>query len=236
MLGGEVKFSNFQHLEGGTGVDTFKFGTAGSVQSIDGGGAPAGQGDWLDYSAFTSPVTVNLATGSATGVNGGAAGAVKNVQNVIGCAGNNILTGDAQGNILIGGGGTNTIVGGSGNSLLIGGSGGGSVTGGSGQDILIAGTTTFDSNETTLMSILREWQRTDKTFARKVQDLKNGGGYNGSNKLTWNTTVNQGTKAFTLAGDTSASSQPDWFFANLGSGVKDVITDRNDDHETDQLN
>jgi Ca2+-binding RTX toxin-like protein len=73
-------------------------------------------------------VTVNLATGSATNVNNGAAGAVTNLQNVIGSAsGTNILTGDAQGNILTGGSGLNTLVGGSGGSLLIGGSGHGIV-------------------------------------------------------------------------------------------------------------
>jgi hypothetical protein len=238
LLFGKVKFANFQHLVGGNGVDTFGLRTTGSALSIDGGGAPAGQGDWLDYSAFlsTNPVTVNLATGAATNVNGGAAGAVSRIQNVLGGSGNNNLTGNAQGNILIGGG-TNTLVGGSGNSLLIGGSGGGTITGGSGQDILIAGTTSFNSSEVALMSLLQELQRTDRTFAQKVADLKNGGGYNGSYKLTWGTTVTQGARSYTLSGDASASAQPDWFFANLGpTGVFDTITDFNDDGVTDQLN
>jgi hypothetical protein len=234
MLGGAVQFANFQHLVGGKGVDTFQFGTAGHVLSIDGGGAPGGQGDWLDYSAFpsTSPVTVNLATGSATGVNGGAVGAVKNIQDVLGGAGNDTLTGNSLGNILIGNGGNDTIYGGSGRSLLIGGGGGDKIIGGSADDILISGTTNYDRNQTALMLILKEWQRTDKTYSQRISDLKNGGGYNGTNKLIWGTTVQDDAAADTLTGGAGL----DWFFANRGpSGVVDKITDLNNGG-TEQVN
>jgi hypothetical protein len=245
MLGGAVKFANFQHLVGGKGVDTFQFGTAGRVLSLDGGGAPAGQGNWLDYSAFpsTSTVTVNLATGSATNVNGGAAGAVKNIQDVLGSTtGINHLSGDAQGNILIGGSNAtgNQLLGGNGRSLLIGGSGGGSVTGGTAEDILIAGTTSYDpttaAGKLALMSILDEWQQTSETFAQRVNHLKNGGGMNGSNKLLWGTTVHKSNDAFTLSGDTTAATTADWFFASLSGTGASRITDFNDDRVIDQLN
>jgi hypothetical protein len=245
---GSISFSNVQNLVGGTGVDDFKFSsTSAKVLSINGGGAPTGQGDWLDYSSLpsSSTVTVNLATGSATNVNGGAAGAVTSIQNVIGSTtGTNNLTGDSQGNILIGGSGLNTIVGGSGSSLLIGGSGHGSITGGSGTDILIAGTTTYNATttagETSLMAILAELQSAD-TFAQKVYDLihgnNSGGGHdlNGSNKLTWggsSATVKASSGAFTLKGDTSASSAADWFFSNSSS----TVTDFNDDGVQDEHN
>jgi hypothetical protein len=224
-----IGFTSFQNLVGGTGVDTFKFGPKGQVSSINGGGAPAGQGDWLNYSAFpsTSPVTVNLATGSATGVAGGAAGAVVNIQNVIGGAGTDTLTGNAQGNILLGGAGTNVITGGSGRSLLIGGAGKSTITGGAGDDILIAGTATYDANEKALMAILKEWQRTDRTYAQRISDLRTGGAgtYNGSAKLIWGTTVLDNDIApAKLTGGLGL----DWFFANLGpGGVVDTITDRN---------
>jgi hypothetical protein len=242
-----VSFSNVQKLVGGTGVDVFKLSTSGTVLSINGGGAPLHQGDWLNYSGFgsTTTVTVNLATGSATNVNGGAAGAVTNIQNVIGSAsGTNNLTGNSLGNILIGGSGLNTLTGGSGNSLLIGGSGHGTITGGSGTDILIAGTTTYSatsaSGQTSLMAILAELQSAD-TFTQKVSDLlngnKSGGGsdLNGTDKLTWDgssPTVKASTGAFTLSGDTSASSAADWFFSNASSTVKDF----NDDGVKDEHN
>jgi hypothetical protein len=238
-------FTCMGHLVGGTGVDTFRFDSASDkVVGINGGGAPAGQGDWLKYSSFpsSSTVTVNLATGSATDVNNGAAGAVTNIQNVLGTSsGTNVLTGDSQGNILIGGSGSNTIVGGSGSSLLIGGSGHGTVTGGSGTDILIAGATTYNAatvaGEDSLMAILGELQSSD-TFAQKVSDIINGnnsgGGHdlNGTNKLTWGGTVRASTGAFTLSGDSGSSSNPDWFFSSSPS----TVTDFNDDGVQDEHN
>ena len=58
---GAFTFSGVENLVGGTGIDTFKLSPAGSVASIHG----ASSADWLDYSLFTTAVTVNLATGSA---------------------------------------------------------------------------------------------------------------------------------------------------------------------------
>jgi hypothetical protein len=213
-----VSFVNIGSLAGGTGVDVFKLNPLGQLDgTIDGGGAPGGQGNWLDYSARTTAVTVNLATGSATSVTGG----VSNIQNVIGSAGNDTLTGNSLGNILIGGAGTNVLTGGSGRNLLIGGKGTSTIVGGAADDILIAGTTTFDNNTSALMSILQEWQRTDKDYGQRIADLRNGGGFNGSNKLILGSTVldNDGASALTGAAGL------DWFFADLAGGVKDTITD-----------
>jgi hypothetical protein len=215
-----MAFTGFQNLVGGTGVDTFKFGAGGSASSVNGGGAPAGQGDWLDYSSFTTPVTVNLATGSATNVNGGAAGAVTNIQNVHGGNHGNTLTGNGQGNILIGGSGSNTITGGSGMSILIADKGPSTITGGSsGGDILIGDYTTYDAmttaNELALMSILAEWQSAD-SYAVRFHDINTGtgGGLNGTAKLNWGTTVkDDGTPDAPVTLTAAPSAQAlDWFF------------------------
>lgn len=56
-------------------------------------------------------------TVAATDINGGAAGAVSNIQNIFGGNGGNTLIGDSQGNILVGGSGADSIVGGTGRSL-----------------------------------------------------------------------------------------------------------------------
>jgi autotransporter-associated beta strand protein len=220
-LAGAVAFAGIEHLQGGTASDTFRFSPAGALSGgINGGGG----GDWLDYSLFTTPVSVNLATGAASHVAGAATGKVLQIRNVAGGSSNDILVGNALGNILIGGGGNDTITGGSGRSVLIGGAGGDVIKGGSADDILIGGTTNFDSNHAALMSILSEWQRTDKTYAQRISDLKNGGGLNGTNKLIWGTTVHDDAVADTLTGNGGL----DWFFANLGpGGVLDHITDRN---------
>jgi hypothetical protein len=221
---GLVTFSNVQNLVGGTGVDVFAFTPSGSVSgTINGGGAPLHDGDWLDYSALSTAVTVNLATGSATGVAGGAPGKVSNIQDVHGGNGGGALTGDTQGNILIGGKGTYTIAGGTGASILIADKGAAHITGGSGGDILIGGLTTFDTmttaHEAALMSILAEWQSSD-SYATRFHDIDTGtgGGLNGTNKLNFGTTVKSAGVADTLTA--AISSQPlDWFFAGVGDKI-----------------
>jgi hypothetical protein len=225
---GSFAFVGIENLVGGTGIDTFRFGPMGSIASIRGGG---NRGDWLDYSPlpFTMPVTVNLATGSATRVGGGAPGALRGIQNVTGGAGNDRLTGNALGNILVGGPGDDAIVGGSGRSILIGDGGNDTITGGTGDDILIGGRTTFDVNtpatEAALISILAEWQRTDKSYAARISDLRNGGGLNGSNKLLRGVTVlDDGAAPDTLRGDPPAPAGAglDWFFQFAGDTILDL--------------
>jgi Ca2+-binding RTX toxin-like protein len=220
-LAGAFSFAGFENLQGGTASDTFKFSPAGAVSgSVAGGGG----GDWLDYSLFTTPVSVNLTTGAASRIAGGAAGKLTQIQNVIGGGGGDTLVGNSQGNILVGGGGNDTITAGTGRSLLIGGAGGDVLRGGSADDILISGTTNFDANHAVLTAILAEWQRTDRTYAQRISDLRNGGGLNGTTKLIWGTTVHDDGAADTLTGNAGL----DWFFANLGpGGVKDTITDLN---------
>src|SRR5262249_27291093 len=69
-------FTEVENLKGGSFNDTFKFSNAARVDgTIDGQGGT----DTLDYSAYTTSVTVNLATGVATGTGG-----VLNIKNVSG--------------------------------------------------------------------------------------------------------------------------------------------------------
>jgi hypothetical protein len=171
---GNVSFSAVENLTGGSGVDEFVFSDGKSVSGkIDGGG---GGNDWLDYAAYTSSVTVNLATGSATGIAGG----IANIRNVRGGQGGNTLTGNSQGNILIGGNGADTIVGGSGRSILIGGKGTDTINGGSGDDIVIGGYTSYDgssdANDQALIAIMAEWQSTVDPFSTRVSKITAGVG------------------------------------------------------------
>jgi hypothetical protein len=225
--GFKFTFSKFENLVGGSGVDVFHFVGAGNVTgSLDGGGAPAHQGNWLDYSGLTTPVAVNLQTGSATGVAGGAAGKVTNIQNVHGGNGGNTLTGNAQGNIFIGGTGADNLTGGTGASILIGDTGADSVTGGSGGDILIGDSTSFDAmntaNELALMSILAEWQSAD-SYATRFTDINTGtgGGLNGTAKLNFGTTVQADAAADTVTAAPSAQAL-DWFFQGAGDILVNV--------------
>jgi streptogramin lyase len=211
---GNFSYTAVQNLVGGTGVDSFVFSPAGSESSINGGGAPAGRGDWLDYSSFTTNVTVNLATGSATNVNGGAAGAVTNIQDVISGSGTDTLTGDSQGNILIGHGGADTINGGSGLSLLIGGTGASTINGGSGGDILIGGKTSYDTtNHTALMIILAEWQSAD-SYAVRTDEISDGTivGHAGIKLHTGSTVTNNPTSVVGSLNGFPSATLLDWFF------------------------
>jgi hypothetical protein len=206
---GSIHFSGIQNLTGGTGLNVFVFAAGASVSgAIDGGG---GTNDWLDYAAYTTPVTVNLAAGTATGVVGG----IAHIRNVRGGKNGNYLVGDAQGNVLIGGAGTNRISGGTNPSLLIGGKGPANVSGGSGDDILIAGYTDYDAstlaNDLALESILDEWLSAN-LYSTRIAHIKNGGGLNGSNTLVWGVTVHD--NAVTNANNLDGAGGSDWFFAN----------------------
>jgi hypothetical protein len=206
-----VSFSNMPNLTGGKGVDVFKFSNGkGVAGTINGGGG----GDWLDYASYATPVTVNLAAGTATGVGDG----VTNVPNVRGGQGGNVLTGNALGNILIGGAGANTINGGSGRSILISDEGLATVKGGSADDIVIGGYTNYDAsslaNDLALEAILAEWQSSD-SYLTRISRIKAGlpGGY----ALVWGTTVHDTGKADSLTGGGGMS----WFF----EGPLDTVTD-----------
>jgi len=214
---GACSFSGFSNLQGGSGVNVYKFLPAGKVLTLVGGNAPANQGNWLDYSAFptTLPVSVNLAGGGAYTNTGSATNVVigiSQIQNVRGGSGSNTLTGNAQGNILIGGTGADVLTGGSGVSLLIGGKGADQLKGGSGGDLLIGGSTDFDSNNTALMAILAEWQ-SNAPYVVRISHLTMGGGLNGSNKLLANVTVHDDGAADGLTGGAALTPGAlDWFF------------------------
>ncbi len=125
-------------LSGGNGHDVFVASSAGDgVDTIDGG---AGL-DTLDYSALGAAsvvtVTLNGATAVSAKVAGGSTDSVKNVENVTGGAGNDVITGDTLSNVLSGGGGADTLNGGGGADRLIGGAGLDKLTGGAGNDAFV---------------------------------------------------------------------------------------------------
>jgi hypothetical protein len=207
-----TQFTGIKNLTGGTAIDTFVFGPSGAVDGVINGGSTGG--DWLDFSAYTTPLSVNLATGTANHTGG-----ITNIQNVRGSNGNNTLTGSAQGNILVGGIGNDTITGGSGRSLLIGGKGKDTIKGGSGDDILIGGYTDFDNNNAALMAVFAEWQRTDETYSQRISNIRGTttGGLNGSFDLN-STTVHDDGVMDTLTGNAGL----DWFFAGAGDKITDL--------------
>jgi Ca2+-binding RTX toxin-like protein len=163
-----VTFANVPNLRGGpaSSADTFHFNDKAAITgSIQGAGSPF-QPATLDYSKYTSLVTVDLKLNLAQA--GGINTSVVNIQNVTGGQGNNILVGN----------GNNVLTGGSGRDLLISGGGNSTLQSGSGEAILIGAHYIFDTNLAALDAILAEWSR-PIPYAARVHDLIFGGGLNG---------------------------------------------------------
>jgi hypothetical protein len=211
---GGVTFSGFTNLTGGSQADTFQFASGGSeTGTVDGGGGT----NTFDYSAYNGTVKVVLPLGKATGTGG-----VKNVQNVTGGNGNNLLVGDANTNVLIGGTGRNILIGGAGSDVL-------DASRATSDNILIGGTTSFDgtaSYQAALDAIFAEWTRTDLNFSSRYSDLVDGTGstnplntVNGQLILLNNQTVLGDGAADTMTGTTAIDPSTgkrahDWFFVD----------------------
>lgn len=106
-------------LDGGAGIDTLSYASAGS----------------------DSGVTVDLSVSSPQNTIGAGMDTLLNFENLLGSAGNDVLTGDGGNNLIRGGAGGDIIDGGAGNDILDGGSsnsilglGSDTLTGGAGAD------------------------------------------------------------------------------------------------------
>jgi hypothetical protein len=209
---GGVGFMGFPNLTGGSSTDVFALQPGSSVTGTINGGSGS---NWLDYASWTTPVTVNLAAGTAT-----SAGSVAKIQNVRGGQSGDTLTGGAQGGILIGGSGADTIRGGTGRSLLIGDGGPDTVIGGSSSDLLIGGSTAYDAsslaNDLALADLLAEWQSSD-SYATRIADIKTGQGKAAGYTLAWGSTVLDDAAANILSAAPTATQ--DWFF----QGASDTL-------------
>jgi hypothetical protein len=86
-----LNFLAFGNLTGSSLEDTFVFDNGQGVSGIIDG---AGGSNTLNYSTYTTPVTVNLATNTATGVGAN----ISSIQNVIGGSGTNTLIGSNSSN------------------------------------------------------------------------------------------------------------------------------------------
>ena len=210
-LGDNVTFGGFGAISGGSNYDNFAIGSgvASGVKVTSVAGL-----DTLDYSAWTSGVTVDLPNGSATGLAG-----VTNIPNVLGGGGADVLVGDDNRNTLVGNGGNDiitghgggdSIVGGNGNDMLIGGNGPDVINGGAGDDLLVDGTTAFDNNTANLRLLLTQW--TIGSLSGKLLP----GGLTGSNKLFHDNFKDR------LTGSTGI----DYFFAVRAGRFADEVTDR----------
>jgi Ca2+-binding RTX toxin-like protein len=109
---GSINFSQFADIFAAGGNDTFEMSDAGVLNSADGSTGA----DTLDYSAYTSNVTVNLTTGSAPGIT-----TLAGFENVIGTDFDDTITGNTDVNDIQTGDGDDVVFGSTGNDTLDGG-------------------------------------------------------------------------------------------------------------------
>ena len=117
-------------VDGGAGDDLLIAGSGAGDDAYDGGTDT----DTISFASTTLGVKVDLSAGTASGAETDT-DTIVNVENVIGGAGNDTITGD---------GSANTISGEDGNDTLTGGAGDDIANGGAGDDLLIAGSGTGD--------------------------------------------------------------------------------------------
>ena len=234
-----VSFSGITNLTGGSGVDTFLVqpGSSG-FGTLDGGG---GQ-NTLSYASFTTNVTVNLLSHTATKL-----GSVANFTMVVGGSGNDTLTADNTGadtlagglgnDTLTGGAGADALLGGAGNDTLRAGGGRNLLVGGSGADLLYGGSAdaillgaklvasyynegTGVVNTAALSGILSEWTSSD-SLSLRIADLSTGGGRNGNFVLNMST-ISDDAAVDSLFEGTNGSQ--DWFLIFASDSTRGVTT------------
>jgi hypothetical protein len=181
-----VTFAGFQNLLGGAGGNTYVFSDgAGISGNLDGGS----DGGGLDYSAYSSSVLVDLQTGFASGVGG----SVANINTVVG--GSAPPAADGVYNLLIGAG-SDTLTGGVGRrNILVAGTKASTLNAGDGEDLLIAGSTSYDTEVglSHWQLIAAYWASSDD-FATRVANLMTGSGViNGSSVPVLDPTAGTGT-------------------------------------------
>jgi Ca2+-binding RTX toxin-like protein len=124
-------------FSGGAGADTL-VGSFGEDTLAGGAGndtLTGGDGiDTADYSSAAAGVTVNLNSGTASNDGDGGSDTLSGIENAIGSAYNDTITGDSNASVLVGGAGADTLDGWHGNDTLFGGAGNDTLTGHNGTD------------------------------------------------------------------------------------------------------
>jgi parallel beta-helix repeat protein len=136
--------------------------------------------------------------------------------------GNDLITGGSGDDYIDGGAGIDVIFGGDGRDILVGGLGLDIVTGNADDDILIGGVYTGGRNS--LAALFAEWN-SGHNYTTRVNNLRNGGGLNGSFVLNATTVFDDAVPDILLG-----LQGRDWFLSDLEDDITDkaaneVLTD-----------
>jgi Ca2+-binding RTX toxin-like protein len=226
LLGPAVPVS----ILGGTGDDVYRIHdfTGAPAISLDAEPATSKRSNMhnkLDYSAYTGTVKVVLPLGRATGF-----ASVAHIQDVAGGIGNSLLVGDANANILTGGTGRNILIGRAGADTL-------DTSLATTDNILIGGTTDYDTSTDALEAIFSEWTRTDLTFRERFSALSDGiGNPKGKPISLTKQTVHGDAAADKMTGTNlvdpvTNTRAHNWFFVD-DADPPPVNDDKRGDHDT----
>jgi hypothetical protein len=222
-----IAFSGMNNLTGGTGADAFEVLPAGSLSGAINGGTGTGINS-LSYAQWTSNVSVNLAVTSVANATA-IAGLTSNIQMVTGGAGNDTLQGQAaKSTVLVGLAGSDTLIGGSQRDLLFGGLGLDNISGVGGDDLIVSGTTSYDTNRAALLGIYAEWIST-RTFAVRTANIWGNGSGTRNNGLYFLNNDPSDAITDTVFADADLDSlmgglNQDWFFSSASESLDFVGT------------
>jgi ELWxxDGT repeat protein len=189
-------------INGGSGPNVYNVSNSGSLSGALSGGTDASK-NLLSYSKYTTGVVVDLLTGSATAIDGGANSGISGIENVTGS-----MNG---GDILIGDGNANTLTSVKGHNILIGEGGGDTIISASKTfDIMIAGKTNYDGTIADLQTILTTWKlTTTSNYSSQISTIESNSFAEPLNSTTAADSASPDV-ADTLKGNSQAST--DWLF------------------------
>jgi Ca2+-binding RTX toxin-like protein len=212
MIGGDLV------IGGGTGSD--------SITITPGGGGGGGGGVNLQIGGTTTTYspTGRIIIRLGDGDDQFNVAASINIPLLInGGGGADTIKGAGGNDVIVGGAGNDRLMGGDGRDLLIGGAGADRILGDQQDDILIAGSTTHDTDATALDLIMLEWA-SPRTYVQRVNNLRDGSGSSTrSNASAFLTVGSGGTVLNDGAADSlSGNAGSDWF---VFDDSNDVVTD-----------
>ncbi len=173
-------------LDGNAGNDRFILTIDNARDTVDGG---AGTSDTADYSAFLTNLSVTLGTNvlvTGSGNTNANSDLITNIENFIGGAGNDTLTGNAS---------ANQLTGGAGNDTLSGGTGADQLTGGAGRDVFDYNATNESAVGAAVRDVIADFLSGTDRLDFATIDANTGAG--GNQAFAWNATAGG---AFTGAG------------------------------------
>jgi hypothetical protein len=140
---------------------------------------------------------------------------------LVGGPGNDILMAGGGPSVLLGGPGNDLLIGVTGRDLLIGGTGSDTLIGNR-DDILVAGTTSFDADQASLNAILLEWY-SSRSFTERVENLTGQVNSTSAQRLNGNVYLTLATVQDDGARDLVFGVGQDLIFVTRGGPTGDLL-------------